>query len=66
MPSMNGLEVQKRLREISPSTRVIILTGKDDARVRAAALSAGALAFFTKPFDDEEFITAIRLALFPM
>jgi FixJ family two-component response regulator len=63
MPQMSGLEVQSQLREISPSTRVIIFTGKDDPLVRSAALNAGASAFFTKPFDDEELLTAVRLAL---
>jgi FixJ family two-component response regulator len=65
MPQMNGLEVQSQLREVSPSTRVIIFTGKDDPLVRSTALNAGALAFFTKPFDDEEILTAVRLALAP-
>ena len=63
MPQMSGLEVQSQLRHISPSTRVIIFTGKDDPLVRSAALNAGASAFFTKPFDDEELLTAVRLAL---
>jgi two-component system, LuxR family, response regulator FixJ len=63
MPSMSGLEVQLRLREISPSTRVIIFTGKEDSLVRSTALKAGASAFFLKPFGDEEFLTAVRLAL---
>jgi FixJ family two-component response regulator len=63
MPLMSGLEVQSRLRELSPSTRVIIFTGKDDLLVRSTALNAGASAFLTKPFDDEELLTAIRLAL---
>ena len=63
MPQMSGLEVQSQLRQISPSTRVIIFTGKDDPLVRSAALNAGASAFFTKPFDDEELLTAVRLAL---
>jgi len=63
MPLLNGLEVQSRLREISPSTRVIIFTGKDDPRVRSTALNGGASAFLTKPVDDEELLTAIRLAL---
>jgi FixJ family two-component response regulator len=66
MPVMSGLEVQSRLRQISPSTRVIIFTGKEDPLVRSAALNAGASAFFTKPFDDEEFLTAIRVALAAM
>jgi FixJ family two-component response regulator len=63
MPLMNGLEVQSRLHELSPTTRVIIFTGKDDPRVRSTALNAGASAFLTKPFDDEELLTAVRLAL---
>jgi two-component system response regulator HydG len=63
MPQMGGLEVQSRLRKISPSTRVIIFTGKDDPLVRSTALNAGASAFFIKPFDDEELLTAVRLAL---
>jgi FixJ family two-component response regulator len=63
MPQMNGLEVQSRLCELSPSTRVIIFTGKDDPRVRSTALNAGASAFLTKPFDDDELLTAVRLAL---
>jgi FixJ family two-component response regulator len=66
MPLMNGLEVQSRVRELSPSTRIIMFTGKDDPLVRSTSLKAGALAFFTKPFDDEEFLTAVRLALSAM
>jgi FixJ family two-component response regulator len=65
MPQMSGLEVQSRLREVSPSTRVIIFTANPDPRVRTTALNAGASAFFVKPFDDEELLTAIRLALAP-
>ena len=63
MPQMSGLEVQSRLGKISPSTRVIIFTGKDDPLVRSTALNAGATAFLTKPLDDEELLTAVRLAL---
>lgn len=65
MPQMNGLEVQSQLRRISPSTRVIIFTGKDDPLVRSTAMDAGALAFLTKPFDDEALLTTVRLALAP-
>jgi len=63
MPLMSGLEVQSQLGQISPSTRVIIFTGRDDPVVRSTALNAGASAFLTKPFCDEELITAVRLAL---
>jgi FixJ family two-component response regulator len=40
-----------------------MFTGKEDALVRSTSLKAGASAFFTKPFDDEEFLTAVRFAL---
>jgi two-component system, LuxR family, response regulator FixJ len=63
MPQMSGLEVQSQLAKISPSTRVIMFTGKDDPLVRSTALNAGATGFLTKPFDDEELLTVIRLAL---
>ena len=63
MPQMSGLEVQSQLGDISPSTRVIIFTGKDDPLVRSTALNGGASAFIIKPFDDEELLTAVRLAL---
>ena len=62
MPAMNGLEVQRRLKTISPATRVIILTSKDDPSVRARALEGGATAFLVKPIDDEEFLAGIESA----
>ncbi len=55
----------EKFLKISPSTRVIIFTGKDDPLVRSTALNAGASAFIIKPFDDEELLTAVRLALAP-
>ena len=63
MPVMNGFEVQSQLREISPSTRVIVFTANDDPLTRSTALSAGASAFLIKPFAAEEFLSAVRLAL---
>lgn len=63
MPQMSGLEVQCQLRKISPSTRAIVFTGNDDPLVRSTALNAGASAYLTKPFDDEELLSSVRLAL---
>ena len=63
MPLMHGLEVQKRLREISPATRVVVLTANDDPVIRSSAIDAGAAAFFVKPVEDEEFLSGIDSAL---
>src|SRR5882672_5620738 len=63
MPDMNGLEVQTRLRSISPSTRVIVLTAKDDASVRRMAMNSGASAFFLKGVESGEFLAGVKAAV---
>ena len=62
MPIMSGLEVQTRLRRVSPSTRVIVLTGKDDPSVRQMAMNGGASAFFIKGVDSSEFLAGVKAA----
>ena len=63
MPVMNGFEVQSRLRTVSPSTRLIVLTSSDDPIVRSRAMGAGASAFFLKPASDHEFLAEIKSAV---
>lgn len=62
MPEMNGLEVQTRLRRVSPSTQVIVLTAKDDPSVRRIAINRGASAFFIKGVDGSEFLAGVKAA----
>jgi FixJ family two-component response regulator len=63
MPKTSGLEVQARLLELSPDTKVIVMTGKETPAIRAAALEGGAFAFLVKPFDDEAFLSLVNRAL---
>ena len=63
MPGMSGLEVQKELQVVSPKTRVIISTANDHDSVRNAAIQAGAIAYFVKPFDDDAFLAAVHKGL---
>ena len=63
MNDMDGLEAQEMVSVLSPGTRVIIITGGEDEKTRETALRAGVFAFFTKPFDDEQFLSAVRNAL---
>jgi FixJ family two-component response regulator len=63
MEQMTGLEVQAKLARISPRTRVIVMTGRKDSAVEKTAMEYGATAFFTKPFDDERFLSTVRRAL---
>jgi two-component system response regulator MprA len=48
MPDMDGLEVCRRVKRLSPETAVVIITASDDTAVRAAALRDGASAFVPK------------------
>ena len=63
MGEMNGLDVQAQISAVSPGTRVIVITGREDAKMKEAVIEAGAVAFFSKPFDDGEFLRAVRGAL---
>jgi FixJ family two-component response regulator len=63
MPETSGLQVQARLREVSPATKVIMMTGRETPAIRAAALEGGAFGFLVKPFDDEAFLCLVRQAL---
>lgn len=63
MGEMNGLDVQAQISALSPGTRVIVITGREDAKMKEAVLRAGAVAYFSKPFNDGEFLGAVRCAL---
>ena len=63
MAGMTGLEVQAHLSSMCYQTRVIIMTGSERPDDERIAMQAGAIAFFTKPFDDEQFLAAVHGAL---
>ena len=65
MDGVTGLEVLARLCAISPKTRVVVITGREDLAARATAMAIGPVAFFAKPFDDEKFHEAIHRCLKP-
>jgi FixJ family two-component response regulator len=60
LEGMSGLDVQSRLREVSPRTQVIIMTGRETPVIRTQALTNGAVAFLSKPFDDDQFLQIVR------
>ena len=63
MDGVTGLELLARLCAISPRTKAIVITAREDLAARATAMAIGPVAFFMKPFDDEKFIGAVRDAL---
>jgi len=62
LPDFSGQEVLRRLREWS-HTPVIILSVQDDEKGKVTALDAGADDYVTKPFNTDELLARLRVAL---
>lgn len=60
MPVMEGVEVVRRIRELDPRARVIVLTTYDTDDEIARALKAGAKAYVLKDISAENLIRCIR------
>lgn len=54
MPGMEGPEICRRLREISKSVYILLLTARAGKERLVEGLRAGADDYLTKPFDKEE------------
>lgn len=63
MEPVNGLEVLKRCKAISPSTVVVIISAYASTETAVEAMNEGAYDYLPKPFDMEEMRTVIRNAL---
>jgi two-component system response regulator HydG len=63
MPGMDGMELQRRLRDIDPLALVIIMTGYASVETAVAAMKHGAFDYITKPFDPDELSVLVRRAL---
>src|SRR5438876_9495066 len=62
MPQMSALEVQTRLRRVSPATRGIVLTSHDDPSLRAMAMNARRAGHFVKGVEREEILAGVTAA----
>jgi FixJ family two-component response regulator len=63
MPGMNGLQLQSHLAAEGCGIPIIFITAYDDRESRGRAMRAGAVAFLSKPFGDEQLLQIIRSAL---
>jgi DNA-binding response OmpR family regulator len=62
LPSMGGLEVCRRLREVAP-VPVIMLTARGEEADRIAGLELGADDYVAKPFSPRELTARVRAVL---
>ena len=63
LPGMSGLDLQQALAAGNHgSIPIVFITSHDDSggHMRAHALRSGAVAFLSKPFDDDALLDAVR------
>ena len=63
LPGLNGLEVMKRIREISPASEVIMLTGHGSIDTAIESIRIGAFDYVVKPCPLDELQIRIQRAL---
>jgi two-component system KDP operon response regulator KdpE len=62
MPHMDGVELCRRIREVS-TVPIIVLSVKGEERTKVEALDSGADDYVTKPFGIDELMARVRAAL---
>jgi DNA-binding NarL/FixJ family response regulator len=60
MPKLNGIEVVRQMKELSPDTKALILTAYDDDDYILALMEAGALGYLLKTTRAKELIDAVQ------
>jgi two-component system response regulator HydG len=63
MPTMDGIEALKRIKEATAATQVIMMTAYGSINSAVEALKAGATDYLTKPLDMDELIFKAKKAL---
>ena len=63
LPGIDGLETLRRIRELSPTTRVIMISGHATIATAVTATKLGAYDFIEKPFSLEHTLLIARNAL---
>jgi|SRR6266850_1522034 len=60
MPLLNGLEATEQLRQLSPKSKIIIVTMEEDSSVAADAIRKGASGYLLKTAAASELLKAIQ------
>jgi len=63
LPDAQGMETLTLIQEASRSVPIVVLTGRDDERLAAEALRAGAQDYLVKGRSDSQLVRAIRYAV---
>lgn len=63
MPEINGVELQERLARTEQPPSIVFMSGVPDVGATVKAMKAGAIDFLAKPFETQELIAAVEVAL---
>src|SRR5262249_59496303 len=63
MPGMNGVETLRRIAEIDPPLRVIMVTANSYIGLTSRLLAMGAVDYIPKPFDLDYLEQAVNIQL---
>ena len=63
MPGLNGLDLQRQLAHTERPLPIIFITGHGDIPMTVRAMKAGAIAFLSKPFREQDLLDAITASL---
>jgi DNA-binding NarL/FixJ family response regulator len=60
MPGMNGIEATKKIKEILPGTKILVLTGYDYDEYIFSLLEMGAAGYLLKDVSGDELVGSVR------
>jgi two-component system response regulator (stage 0 sporulation protein F) len=60
MPKMSGIEVLKKIKEIEPEVRIIMITAFGDVESYLDSMELGAFEYINKPFGTKELLQMIE------
>src|SRR3546814_18754024 len=60
LPGRSGLEFQRELTRSGVELPIVFIRGHGDIPMSVTALKAGAIAFLTTPFPDQDFLDAVH------
>jgi two-component system nitrogen regulation response regulator NtrX len=63
MPGMDGLEVLQKLRHLTDTTPIVVISGHADIRTAIEATRLGAFDFIEKPLERERLLVTVRNAV---
>ena len=63
LPRLNGIESARRIRQLSPSSKIVFLSQNSDPEIVRAALSTGAEGYVHKSDAERELLLVLNAVL---